>query len=192
MILSGALAVELEDFKSAAILIREPIEIQESTGIFSHKPLFLRNRLFFPDAFLGYADHPIRYMASFWDTHDYIHEYFADLETYQISVARILLIIALATSVNIEAKGEGERQRQLYPGYRLMPEVIKAMSSLCGMMASSDKYLNEIATVIGDTGSNLKDNWNQRAQYLNEARLGSGYFHTVQFPIPMSSKVEDW
>ena len=64
LILSGALAIELEDFDAASILIREPIEIQESTGLFSHKPLFLRNRLFYPDAFLGYANYPITYIIN--------------------------------------------------------------------------------------------------------------------------------
>ncbi len=59
-------------------------------------------------------------------------------------------------------------------------------------MASSDKYLNRIAEVIGDTGENLKETWDQRATSLNEAGLGERYFNGVQFPIPMSGKVEDW
>ena len=188
LILSGALAIELEDFDSAAVIMNEPIEIEESSGLFSHQPLVKRRRLFYPEAFLGYANYPMHYIAAYWNDHDYLHEYFAELETYQVSVAKILLIIALATSVNLPEN----KERHLYPGYRLIPEVRKAMSSLCGRMASSDKYLNGIAKVIGDTGENLKETWDQRATSLNEAGLGERYFNRVQFPIPMSGKVEDW
>ena len=188
LILSGALAIELEDFDSAAVIMNEPIEIEESSGLFSHQSLVKRRRLFYPEAFLGYANYPMHYIATYWNDHDYLHEYFAELETYQISVAKILLIIALATSVNLPEN----KDRHLYPGYRLIPEVRKAMSSLCGRMASSDKYLNGIAEVIGDTGENLKETWDQRATSLNEAELGEMYFNRVQFPIPMSGKVEDW
>ena len=165
LILSGALAIELEDFDSAAVIMNEPIEIEESSGLFSHQALVKRRRLFYPEAFLGYANYPMHYIATYWNDHDYLHEYFAELETYQVSVAKILLIIALATSVNLPEN----KERHLYPGYRLIPEVRKAMSSLCGRMASSDKYLNGIAKVIGDTGENLKETWDQRATSLNEA-----------------------
>lgn len=188
LILSGALAVDLEDFDSAAIIMREPIEIEESSGLFSHQSFVKRRRLFYPEAFLGYANYPMRYIANYWNSHEHLHEYFSDLETYQISVARILLIIALATSVDLP----DYKDRHLYPGYRLIPNVRKAISSLCGKMASSEKYLNGIAEVIGDTGDNLKKSWDQRAASLNEAELGALYFNRVQFPIPMSGKVEDW
>lgn len=188
LILSGALAIELEDFEAATVIINEPIEIEESNGLFSHQSLVKRRRLFYPEAFLGYANYPMQYVATYWNDHDYLHEYFADLETYQISIAKILIIIALATSVEIP----DHKDRHLYPGYRLIPGVRKAMSSLFGRMATSNKYLYGIAEVIGDTGGNLQNTWDQRAKSLNEAELGSMYFNRVRFPIPMSENVEDW
>lgn len=188
LILSGALSVDLEDFDSAATIIREPMEIEEANGLFSHQSLLSRRRLFYPEAFLGYANYPIHYLAEYWVDHDHLHEYFSDLETYRISISLILMAIALATSLSLPE----HKNRHLYPGYRLVPGVRKAMSLLCGRMATNNRYLEGIAKVIGDTGDNLKETWDQRAASLNEAELGPSYFNRVRFPIPMSQEVEEW
>lgn len=189
LILSGALALDLEEFDTVATIIREPIEIEESNGLFSHKSLVNRKRLFYPEAFLGYANYPIHYLAKYWDSHEYIHKFLNDVKTYHISVARILMVIALATSVVLPEN----KERHLYPGYRLIPEAKKAMSSLCGKMATKTKYLEGIANVIGDTSKNLNDTWDKRAGSLNEAGLGHEYmFNRIKFPVPMSKQDDDW
>jgi hypothetical protein len=189
LIISGAYALDLEEFNSASIIMREPMEIEELNGLFSHQSLIQRRRLFYPEVFLGYANYPIKYLANYWTHSEHLHKYFPDIEYYRLCIARMLIVIALATSLEIS----DDPFRHLYPGYRLILEARKAILSLCGRMATSQKYINGIAQVIGDTGDNLRETWDQRATELNKAGLGHGYIHNrIRFPIPMSNKVEEW
>ncbi len=190
LIISGALALELDEFNEATILITEPIEIEESNGLYSHQALVQRRRLFYPEAFLGYANYPIFYIGDYWENSEHIHGYFSDKENYRKCVARMLIVIALASSNKIPEEKHG----QLYPGYRLLlPEARKAMNQLCGRIATKRDYAANISQVIGDTSNNLIETWDERASYLNEAKLGHDYmFNRLRFPIPIHSNTEQW
>ena len=188
LLLSGALALEMEEFNLAAIILREPIEVKNINGQYSHLSLIHRDDLFYPDAFLGYANYPIPYLSKFWSSHPHVHEFFSSNDDYLEALARVLIVIALATPPK-----EGEHA--LYPGYRLLANAARsAMSSVCGNMAHSTKYLNGIAHVIGDTGDNILSSWSQRVKPLNEASLGSDYppMLRVQFPDPIDSPAPNW
>jgi len=178
LLLSGALALEMEEFDLVAVILQEPIEVKNINGQYSHLSLIHRDDLFYPDAFLGYADIPIQYLKKFWMSHPYTHEYFHSNDEYLVALAKILIVIALATSPK---KGE----HALYPGYRLLTDAARgAMSSVCGKMANSSHYLNGIAHILGDTGDNVLSTWSERIKPLNEASLGIEYIpiQRVQFP----------
>ena len=185
LLLSGALALEMEEFNLVTTILKEPIEVKDISQQYSHLSLIHRDDLFYPDAFLGYADFPIQYLKKFWISHQYAHEYFHTNDEYLVALSKILIVIALATSPK---KGE----HALYPGYRLLANAARdAMSSVCGKIANSSNYLNGIAHVLGDTGENVLSTWSERVKPLNEASLGSDYFPIprVQFPDPINSVV---
>ncbi|MBN2239002.1 MAG: hypothetical protein JW712_04455 [Dehalococcoidales bacterium] len=188
LILCGALALELDNYEYASAFVREPIEIEDNNGKFSHMPLYQRRRLFYPEVFLGYANYPMHYLANYWNQYDYLQEYFSDIETYQRSITKFLVLVALATTTKIGY----EKDRPLYPGYRLIPQAKQAINQLCGKMYHSEKFRMNIASVIGDTSENLLNTWEKRAKYLNEAGLGSSYWDSLRLPIPMNAEVEDW
>ncbi len=188
LLFGGALALEMEEFNLLEIILQEPIEIRHRNDQYSHLSLIHRSDLFYPDAFLGYADYPILYLSKFWNNHSYIQEFFKSNDNYLISLASVLIVIALATSPK-------QGQHPLYPGYRLLTSAARsAMSSVCGKMANSSRYLNGIAKAIGDTGDNILSTWSERVKPLNEATLGHEYLPIarVQFPDPINSPVRDW
>jgi len=57
--LCGAKALDDDEFDLIKYIMTEPIEVEEATGKFSNRPLIERRDLFFPDAFLGYANIPM-------------------------------------------------------------------------------------------------------------------------------------
>jgi len=186
LILSGAKALAEEAFSLVGIILREPIEVEDQSGRFSNRSFLQRRDLFHPEAFLGYATYPIKYVEGLWRNKSHLHDFFAFEKDYQFDVAKFLITVALATS----AEGSGS---PLYPGYRLMSQARRAMSSLCSRMAASGSYLEGIAQAIGETPASLRNTWSERVKLANSAKLGNGSLHDgVQFPDPMDSEPPEW
>jgi hypothetical protein len=163
--LCGAKALDDEQFDLTKIILTEPIEVEGASGRFSNRPLIERRDLFYPEAFLGYANYPMRYMAELWNRNKYLQSYFDSNDNFHMAVARFFILIALTVK-------PGEMGRPIYPGYRLLPQARRAMSSLTSRMFSSDAYLANIAGAIGDTATNLKGTWADRVKVINEVALG--------------------
>lgn len=187
LILMGAKALAEEAFELLGIDLREPIEVEDYSGRFSNRSFLQRRDLFYPEAFLGHAYYPIKYIAELWKDETHLHEFFTSPEDYQFSVAKFLTTVALAAPPN-------ESGHPLYPGYRLMPQAKRAMSSLCSRMAASKSYLEGIAQAIGETSASLRETWSERVKLANSASLGSQYFlhNGVRFPDPMDSEIPEW
>jgi len=183
LILSGAKALAEEAFNLLGTILREPIEVEDYSGRFSNRSFVQRRDLFYPEAFLGYANYPMKYVAELWKNEPHLHESFTSEGDYQFAIAKFLITVALAAPID-------ESGHPLYPGYRLLPQANRAMSSLCSRMAASESYLEGITQAIGETTASFRETWSERVKLANSAGLGSEYFlhDGVQFPDPMDSE----
>ena len=175
--LCGAKALDDEQFHLTKIILTQPIEVEEASGRFGNRPLLERRDLFYPEAFLGYANYPMRYIAESWNSNRHLQSYFDSNDNFHMAVARFFILIALAVKPS-------KMGRPIYPGYRLLPQARGAMSSLTSRMFSSEAYLNSIAEAIGDTASNLKGTWAARVKVINEVSSGewSPFREEIGFP----------
>jgi len=187
LVLSGAKALAEESFNLLGIILKEPIETEDYNGRFSNRSFIQRRDLFYPEAFLGYADFAIRYLKGLWKDEPHLHVFFASEKDYHFDLAKFLMVTALAAVPNKES-------RPLYPGYSLMPEASRAMSSLCSRLAASTSYLEGIAQAIGEAGAHLKETWAERVNLLNSKGLGSEYMldDSVRFPESMDAEIPEW
>jgi hypothetical protein len=193
IILMGAKALEEPNFGLLNTILWEPIEVEESSGRFSHRPFFQQRDLFWPEAFLGYADLGIKYIVKIWQNHSHIRKFFDTEENYHTCVAQFLMIVALA-----DAKINQDRPLYpVYPGYRLIPHANRAMARLCSRLAASANYRDRIGTAIGEN-SLLRDRWSREkwsalVSRANGAELGPRYspgFGT-HFPDSLDADVPD-
>jgi hypothetical protein len=157
--LCGSMALGDDEFELLKFVLTEPIEVEELSGKFSNRSLLERRILFYPEAFLGHADIPMQYFNELWNREKYLQSFFDSNESYQMAVAKFFIIMALAAKPY-----DG---RPLYPGYRLIPQAGRAMSSLTSRMFSSNVFLESIAAAIGETGSKLKESWAERVKLIN-------------------------
>jgi hypothetical protein len=177
--MSGAKALEDEAFEELAFILREPIEVEETSGKFSNRPFVERRDLFYPEAFLGYADNPMKYVSELWSRTKHIQSYFDSNESYQMAMAKFFILVALAAKPN-------EMGSTLYPGYRLIPQARRAMSALTSRLFSSPKYVENVAGAIGETGAEFKERWADRVQKMNG--ISSGEFHPWRDDVPFPAE----
>jgi len=175
--LCGAKALVEDELDLVSYILREPIEVEEASGRFSNRSLIERRDLFYPEAFLGYANFPMQYIDGLWNENSYFKLYFDSNESYQLAIAKFFILLVLAASPD-------EDNRPLYPGYRLLKQAGRAMSSLTSRMFSSSDYLKKIAQTIGVSGSDLIKDWTERAQLINSVSAGEWHplRHEVRFP----------
>lgn len=185
LILMGAKALEHESFESLGLILREPIEVERENSRFSYRSLPERRDLFWPEAFLGYADYGISYLVKLWDRSKHVHRFFGTEDEYHVAVAQFLMIIALMDA----RRQEGD---PLYAGYRLVPQSRRAMASLCGRLGRNKVFLDGIAQAMGESPGQLKSEWASRVARANSAELGHRYFarDVVHFPDPIDTAVE--
>lgn len=185
LLLSGAKALAEETFNILDIIIREPIEVEHLGGRFSNRSLIQRHDLFHPDVFLGHAGQALDYIASLWDSQTQLQEFFTSKEEYHLSVAKFLMVVALAAPSD-------EYGHSLYPGYAWFPEANRAMSSLCSRLKESQVYLEGIARAIGETGDSIKKSWPERVKPLNTLVSESQHRgRGVQFPDSIDTRGTD-
>lgn len=182
LILSGAKALANNDFGILAIILREPIEVEDRGGSFSNLPFLRRLDLFYSEAFLGYADYTAKYIGDVWKNQLHLHEFFSTEEEYHFQVAQFLMVLSIATATIKDGY-------PLYPGYRLLPQAGRAMSAFCSRLASSPDYIKGIERALGEYGVNLKETWTERAKAANSAELGGEYFlsRRMHFPEQLNS-----
>ncbi len=177
--LCGAKALDDDELELVSYILREPIEVEEASGRFSNRPLVERRDLFYPEAFLGYANFPMQYMDVLWTENPHLKLYFDSNESYQLAIAKLFILIVLAASPD-------EDNRPLYPGYRLLKESRRAMSSLTSRMFSSPEYFEKIAQTIGVSGADLIKEWTDRTQLINS--VSSGERHPLRREVPFPEK----
>jgi len=165
LLCSGAKALSEESFAILGIVLKESIEVEDSSGRFSNQPLIRRRDLFWPEALLGHADHGAKYMIGLWDYAPHLHDFFPSKEQYHFELAKFYMLVALATPPN-------DFGHALYPGYRLFPEARRAMSSLCSRLAQSTTYLEAIAQALGESADHFRESWSERVRLANNVELG--------------------
>lgn len=174
--LCGAKALDEDDQATLARILKEPLEVEESSGKFSHRPLVVRRELFYPDAFLGYADQPMSYMDELWKDTPHLKAFFANAEDYQLALAKFFVVIALVSPF--------EGGRPLYPGYRLLSQANKGMSYLTSKLFSSPAFQKDIAGLMGISVADLPTKWTEIAKSINSISSGSRhvFWHETKFP----------
>lgn len=173
--LCGAKALDDDELELVSYILREPIEVEEASGRFSNRPLIARRDLFYPEAFLGYANLAMQYMDRLWDDNPHLSSYFDSDESYQLALAKFFVLVVLAASPD-------ERNRPLYPGYRLLKQAERAMSSLTGRMFSSPDYFEKMAQTIGTSGADLMKDWTERTKLINS--VSAGAWHPLRHEVP--------
>jgi len=183
LMLCGAKALQEEHFELLRIIIKESIEVEDSSGRFSNQPLILRRDLFWPEGLLGNAMHGARYLVDLWSQEEHLHEFFTTIEQYHFEMAKFYMLVVLASPAD-------DYGHPLYPGYRYFPQARRAMSSLCTRLAHSDDYLNGIALALGETAEQFRDAWSERVRRINDTDAGS-FLRTerISFPDPMDSEI---
>lgn len=183
--LSGAKALEEEEFEALRIILSESIEVEENQR-FTNLSLIQRRNLFHPESMLGNADLAVRYLSKLWNDKLHLHSYFISDEAYNFAVAKFFILVALVSP-------EDKYGNRLYPGYRLLTQARRAMSSFCSKLAASDKYLTNIAKLIGESSEVFRASWSQRVESTNRIKLGSGYFliDEVRFPDEIEADIPD-
>jgi len=175
--LCGSKALDDDELELVGYILREPIEVEEASGRFSNRPLIERRDLFYPEAFLGYADFAMQYMDSLWNDNPHLYSYFDSNESYQLAIAKFFILVVLAAS-------PVEGNRPLYPGYRLLKQAARAMSSLTSRMFSSPDYFEKIAQTIGVSGESLMKDWTERTKLINSTATGGWHALIDGVPFP--------
>ena len=173
----GAKALDDDELELVSYVFREPIEVEEQSGRFSNRSLIERRDLFYPEAFLGHADIPMQYMDTLWERNRHLSSYFGSNDSYQLAIAKFFILVVLAASPD-------EHGRPLYPGYRLLKQAGRAMSSLTSRMFSSPNYFEELAESIGMSGADLMADWSAKTRLINSvsAREWRPFGRHVSFP----------
>ncbi len=183
LVLSGAKALAEENFDILRGILTEAIEVEEAGSRFSNRSFIQRRELFYPETFLGYADHAVAYLKDLGKNQPHLQKLFDSEKDYHFAVAKFLMVYALAAPLT-------EDGYSIYPGYSWFPEASRAMSSLCSKLSNSGAYLNSVAEAMGLSGSILKATWSERVKPLNEvASKSQRRFGGLLFPDPMSAKV---
>ena len=184
--LSGAKALEEEEFEALRIILSEPIEVEEEGRGFTNLSLIQRQELFYPESLLGHADLAVSYISKLWNDELHLHSYFVSDEAYNFAIAKFFILVALVSP-------RDEYTRGLYPGYRLLPQARRAMSSFCSRLGASDTYLNNIANAVGESSATFRNLWSQRVDFLNRIALGSSHFlvDEVHFPDRIGDNIPD-
>ena len=185
LILSGALAIQGEAFGALQLILNSPIETEESGGRFSHRPLLAHRDLFWPDAFLGYADLGVQYLTECWARQEHLAIFFSSEEAYHFSLAQLMMILSLSGK-------PAASDHPLYPGYKLIPQGGRAISALSSHLAADNGYLESIAASIGETGPTLVEEWPERAKRANDAALGGRHRSRLTFPETFGGEAEEW
>ena len=177
-----------EEFDILRDVVLTPIEVEESSGRFSNRCLIQRRDLFWPEAYLGNANFGINYLIALWGNQPDLQLFFANENNFHFALAQFLMIVALAYT-NLEG------ERDLYPGYRFVPQALRAMGALCSRLAANHEYQDSIARVIGpDTGITLRQKWTELVARANNVQSGRESFPPVgiRFPDPKDQEVQDW
>jgi len=184
LVLSGAKALSERNFSLLAIVVREPFEVEHSGSMFTNLSLIKHNDLFFPEAFLGYADFGAKYLVQLWRNQPYIGDFFGTEAEYNIAVAQFLMVLALASSP-LQAEGS----KPIYPMYHFFPQKDRAMSALCSRVANNTSYRQGLEMALGDYGKDLLGTWADRAKVANDLRSGSQHYFLIplQFPENLNS-----
>jgi hypothetical protein len=185
LVLMGARALEIEAFDILGIILREPIESEDYTGKFANRSFLERRDLFYPEGFLGYANHPIKYLQQLWKSQPHLEMFFGTEQDYDFTVAKFLMVVTLASS----SFSEGHA---LFPGYRLMPQSKRAMSSLCSRLAKKQSYLEGVAKALGESATDFRQKWSKRVTLVNNVEIRTPFFGGVMFPNPMDARVSEW
>lgn len=185
LILMGAKSLTEEGFASLKMILNDPIEVEELGDRFSHRSFVERLDLFHPEGFLGHADLAIKYLIELWRI-PHLQQFFESEEHYHLQMAQFLIVVALA-----DAMTESKRY-PLYPGYKLFPEVRRAMAVFCGRLAKIREFRDSVAkAALGENGSALQQQWSAIVSRANSAELGSDYWpgFGVKFPDPMDGDI---
>ena len=192
--LCGAKALDQEAFGFLHVILKEPIEVEASNGTFSNRPFVDSRYLFYPDAFLGYADFAMNYIDGIWSNHEHLHSFFSSNDSYQLAIARFFIVVSLAMSAD-------ERHKPIYHGYNVLRQARRAMSQLCRRMSASQPYLDAVAKAMGESGTHLAKTWSKRVQLINnvdtlswlpQTEIGAPHLLPdieVRFPDPMSAEI---
>lgn len=167
LLLVGAKAVEERDAAALRLLIHEPLEARSGSDV-SIEPLWKRRRLFFPEAFLGHADLPMRYLNNLWAESPHIRPYFASEASFRESFVIFSLLLSFRRA--------SVRDEVLYPGYRLIDGAQPSVQVFATRVANDSGFRKVMAEGLGESESDFVDRWPARIEAANAARLGGDYF----------------
>lgn len=166
LLLAGAAAVHRDELKAAAAVINDPIEVRLESEEYSYLPLWKSRPLFFPEAFLGYADLGIGHVAkAFRDEH--VATVFGDEGAFQEALCSFLAILALRRA----AANPGE-DRGLYPAFKLIPGAGRAVRRLAGRLANLPAIREGVAAILLEDSGTFVAKWQERAATLNAQSTG--------------------
>jgi len=173
--LCGIKALEENEPEILEYVLHEPIEVEESTGNFSHLSFIQRHDLFYPEAFLGHANYPMRYLDNLWVREKHLKLLFETNDSYQLALANFFVLIPLIVT--------GNGGRPFYPGYRLLKQANRAMAYTTSKLFSSSDFARLVARLARVTLDDFMKGWTERVKKINEVRSERLFwFDTVGYP----------
>ena len=177
LLICGARSVQQENFSVTNLLINGPIPVVGTGMQMTYRSLTRHRDLFYPEAFLGYADLAIRQFESIHEHSPHVQDVFGSKGDFLASLGEFLILLAL--------RAVGVYVNPLYPGYRLLTGFQEACQRLTSRLITDPDQLNAIAKIFELSGTQLKDSWPELAAKANSADLGHGYlFRSIATEIP--------
>lgn len=176
MMLVGAKAFDNGAFPLLAILLRHPLESKEMGGVLT-QPLVAREMMLHPDALFGRADLASDYLMGSFNRSPHLAPLFLDGQDFLRSLAGFLFLWALGYEFL-----EEEDDWPLIPAYRLVERSGTVVQSLVDHMQAQPKFVEQVASVYGESPAHFREAWPARAEKLNSASLGRREDRSLEFP----------
>lgn len=180
LLFMGSKAIADDDYDTAGMVLREPIQVLLTGGQASAEPLWKQRQRFWPEAFLGFADLPMRHFDATWGESPHLLGLFVSEEAFREALVLFMFLISLLHA--------GTTQRELYPGYRLIKDAGVTLNAFAARLKTSGPFRQKVAMALGETEEEFIRRWPERAAVLNEAKLGGNYYfrHGNELPLSLS------
>lgn len=178
LLIMGAKAFAERFSPALALLLTDPFETRDGSRT-EVAPLAERRNLFFPEAFLEYADLPMKHLDNAWSESPHLAPFFESERSYRNSLVGFMFLLTL--------KSVTAPKGPLYPGYRLIDGSRDAIGALLARLSRDTRFRTATFEAFRESSEEFQARWPERIAAVNGLRLGPGYFDHSE---PLSTDLE--
>lgn len=166
-----ARAIDNWSAKTVGLLLGQPLQANDMFDGVQTLSLVDRRDLFYPPAFLEYADLGARYLADLFPKSRGIERLFISEKQYRENLA---VAYFLVTMINL-ARHPSESE-PLFPGFKLIEDSSTSVLGFVQRLKRSPEMIGSLSGVVGESPADFRTAWARRMAVINEATLGPRYF----------------